>query len=32
MAFLDIKANGDDEKKVEQKDDTTAGNDDVLNS
>ena len=32
MAFLDIKANGDDEKKVEQNDDTTAGNDDVLNS
>lgn len=32
MAFLDIKANGDDEKKVEQNDDTTAGKDDVLNS
>ena len=32
MAFLDIKANGDDEKKVEQNDDTTAGNDDVVNS
>ena len=32
MAFLEIKANGDDEKKVEQNDDTTDGNDDVLNS
>lgn len=32
MAFLEIKADGDDEKKVEQNDDTTAGNDDVVNS
>ena len=32
MAFLKIKADGDDEKKVEQNDDTTAGNDDVVNS
>lgn len=32
MAFLEIKADGDDEKKVEQNDDTIDGNDDVLNS
>lgn len=32
MAFLEIKADGDDKKKVEQNDDTTAGNDDVVNS
>lgn len=32
MAFLKVKADGDDEKKVEQNDDTTAGNDDVVNS
>jgi hypothetical protein len=32
MAFLKIKADGDDEKKVEQNDDTTAANDDVVNS
>ena len=31
MAFLKIKADGDDEKKVEQNDDTTDGNDDVVN-
>ena len=30
MAFLKVKADGDDEKKVEQNDDTTAGNDDVV--
>ena len=32
MAFLGIKANGDDEKKVEPIDDTTAENDDDVNS
>ena len=32
MAFLKVKADGDDEKKVEQNDDTTAGNDDVVKS
>ena len=32
MASLGIEAIGDDENKVEQNDDTTDGNDDVLNS
>lgn len=32
MAFLEIKVDGDDDKKVEQNDDTTDGNDDVVNS
>jgi hypothetical protein len=32
MAFLKVKADEDDGKKVEQNDDTTAGNDDIVNS